>query len=617
MTSNELRKKYIEFFESKGHKEIKSASLIPENDPSVLFTTAGMHPLIPYLLGEKHPGGIRLVDSQKCIRTGDIEDVGDNRHLTFFEMLGNWSLGDYFKKESIEWSFEFLTDKEKGLGIDPKRLYFTVFKGENGIPRDEDAISLWKNILQKNNLENGVAKESEIVSEGIRIIPCGVNDNFWIAGKTGPCGGDSEIFYDTKPEEGTPNKKFGDLVDGFRFVEIWNNVFMEFNKTEDGKYEKLSKPNIDTGMGLERTVAILNNKETVFETDSFENSIKELEKISNKKYLEYKKEFRVIVDHIKAATFIIGDEKGIIPGNKDQGYVLRRLIRRAIRFSRVLDIDNNTIFCPILAKIYIEQYKEAYPELDRNKNRIFEELEKEEGKFKETLENGLKEFEKIFSDFNKNNAVCDGNIKISGVDAFYLYQSFGFPIEMTQELAKEKCAIINMQEFEEELKKHQELSKVGAEQKFKGGLADNSYETVKLHTTAHLMIQALRIVLGSHVYQKGANITSERLRLDFAHPEKMTDEQIKKVEEIVNEQINKKIDVKMEEMSVENAEKSGAMGVFKDRYGEVVKVYTIGDFSKEICGGPHVNNTGELGHFKIQKEESSSSGVRRIKAILE
>lgn len=617
MTSNELRKKYIEFFKSKGHKEIKSASLIPENDPSVLFTTAGMHPLIPYLLGEKHPYGTRLVDSQKCIRTGDIDDVGDNRHLTFFEMLGNWSLGDYFREESTRWSFEFLTDKEYGLGIDPNRLYFTVFKGNNDLPKDEETINCWKKILGEHNIEFGVALNDEIVSDGIKIIPLGADDNFWIAGKTGPCGGDTEIFYDTRPEEGIPNKKFGELVDNFRFVEIWNNVFMEFNKTDDGKYVELDKKNVDTGMGLERTITILNNKETPFETDSFKDAILELEKISGKKYDDYKKEFRIIVDHIKAATFIIGDEKGIVPSNKDQGYVLRRLIRRAIRFSKILNISDDIFFCHILANIYIEQYKEAYPELEKNKEKIFIELDKEEKKFKETLENGLKEFEKIFSNLNKNNDICNGNIKISGIDAFYLYQSFGFPIEMTQELAKEKCANINMEEFNEELKKHQELSKIGAEKKFKGGLADNSYETVKLHTAAHLLIQALRIVLGDHVYQKGANITSERLRLDFAHSEKMTEDQIKKVEEIVNNQIAKKIEVKMEEMPVEEAEKSGAMGVFKDRYGEIVKVYTIGDFSKEICGGPHVNNTSELGHFKIIKEESSSSGVRRIKAILE
>lgn len=617
MISNELRKKYIEFFKSKGHTEIKSASLIPENDPSVLFTTAGMQPLIPYLLGERHPSGTRLVGAQKCIRTGDIDEVGDNRHLTFFEMLGNWSLGDYFKKESIAWSFEFLTDKEKGLGLDPKRLYFTVFKGEGGLPRDTDAIEIWKNILEKNNLDCGIASDNEIVNNNIRIIPLGIDDNLWTVGKTGPCGTDTEIFYDTRPEEGVPNKKFGELVDSFRFIEIWNNVFMEFNRTEKGEYIKLEKPSIDTGMGLERTTAILDNKETVFDTEIFKDVISKLEEITSKKYSDDKKAFRVIVDHIKAATFMLGDDKGVVPANKDQGYILRRLIRRAIRFGKQLGINDNAIFTPILANIYVDQYKEIYPELDRNKSKIFSELEKEEKKFKETLENGLKEFDKIFSGLNKDNNVCEGKVKISGINAFYLYQSFGFPLEMTQELAKEKCAEINIDEFNEELKKHQELSKIGAEQKFKGGLADDSYETVKLHTAAHLMIQALRIVLGDHVYQKGANITSERLRLDFAHTEKMTEDQIKKVEEIVNEQINKKIDVTMEEMKIEEAEKSGAMGVFKDRYGEVVKVYTIGDFSKEICGGPHVKNTSELGKFKIQKEESSSSGVRRIKAILE
>lgn len=606
MTSNELRKKYIEFFKSKLHSEIKSASLIPENDPTVLFTTAGMHPLVPYLLGEKHPAGTRLVDAQKCIRTGDIEDVGDNRHLTFFEMLGNWSLGDYFKKEAIEWSFEFLTDKNIGLGLDPNRLYFTVFKGENGIPRDEEAIKIWQDVLSKNNLPNGVSDDG-CVCDGIKIISLGVDDNFWIAGNTGPCGGDTEIFYDTRPQEGKLEGKFEDLIDSFRVIEIWNNVFMEFNKTAEGKYEKLSKPNVDTGMGLERTITVLNEVSTVFETDSFGNAIKKLEEISNKKYENNLKSFRVIVDHIKTSTFILGDDKDVIPGNKDQGYVLRRLIRRAVRFGKQLEISDDIIFLPEIAKIYIEQYKEFYPELERNSNKILEELKKEELKFKETLENGLKEFNKI----------TENKLEISGKEAFDLYQSFGFPLEITKELALERNIKVDENVFNEELKKHQELSKQGAEQKFKGGLADTDPQTIKLHTAAHLMLQALRIVLGDHVFQKGSNITSERLRFDFSHPEKMTPEQIQKVENIVNEQIKRNLEVSINEMTVEEAEKEGAMGVFKDRYGEKVKVYTMGDFSKEICGGPHVNNTNELGIFKIQKEESSSAGVRRIKAILE
>ncbi len=606
MTSNELRKKYIEFFKSKLHTEIKSASLIPENDPTVLFTTAGMHPLVPYLLGEKHPAGTRLTDAQKCIRTGDIDDVGDNRHLTFFEMLGNWSLGDYFKKEAINWSFEFLTSKENGLGLDANRLYFTVFKGENGIPRDEEAIQTWQDVLSKNNFSNGVSTD-ESVHDGIKIIPLGVDDNFWIAGATGPCGGDTEIFYDTRPEEGKLEGRFEDLIKSFRVIEIWNNVFMEFNKTAEGKYEKLAKPNVDTGMGLERTITVLNNAITVFETDSFENAIKKLEEISNKKYQDNLKDFRIVVDHIKTATFILGDDKGITPGNKDQGYVLRRLIRRAVRFGKQLGISDDIIFTPEISKIYIEQYKEFYPELERNKDKILEELKKEEIKFKETLENGLKEFNKI----------TESKSEISGKEAFDLYQSFGFPLEITKELASERNIKIDEITFNEELKKHQELSKQGSEQKFKGGLADTDPKTIRLHTAAHLMLQALRMVLGDHVFQKGSNITSERLRFDFSQPEKMTPEQIQKVENIVNEQIQRNLDVTMNEMTVEEAEKEGAMGVFKDRYGEKVKVYTIGDFSKEICGGPHVNNTNELGHFKIQKEESSSSGVRRIKAILE
>lgn len=606
MQSNELRKKYIEFFKSKLHTEIKSASLIPENDPTVLFTTAGMHPLVPYLLGEKHPSGTRLVDAQKCIRTGDIEDVGDNRHLTFFEMLGNWSLGDYFKKEAINWSFEFLTDKNIGLGLDPNRLYFTVFKGENGIPRDEEAIETWKDVLLKNNLPNGVS-EDESVHDGIKIIPLGVGDNFWIAGATGPCGGDTEIFYDTRPEEGRLEGKFEDLINSFRVIEIWNNVFMEFNKTEDGRYEKLAKQNVDTGMGLERTITVLSNVPTVFETDSFENAIKKLEEISGKKYSENLKPFRVIIDHLKTSTFILADDKGIVPGNKDQGYVLRRLIRRAVRFGKQLGISDETIFTSEISKVYIEQYKEFYPELGRNESKILEELKKEEIKFKETLENGLKEFNKIIE--NKS--------EISGKEAFDLYQSFGFPLEITRELASEKNIKVDEIIFNEELRKHQELSKQGADQKFKGGLADSDPKTVQLHTAAHLMLESMRRLIGSHISQKGANITSERLRFDIASPEKFTEEQLKAVEVMVNEQIQAKLPVHFEEMSVEEAEKVGATGVFKDRYGEVVKVYFMGDFSKEICGGPHVDNTSELGHFKIIKEESSSSGVRRIKAILE
>ncbi len=614
MTSNELRKKYIEFFKSKLHTEIKSASLIPENDPSVLFTTAGMHPLIPYLLGEKHPAGKRLVDAQKCIRTGDIEDVGDNRHLTFFEMLGNWSLGDYFKKDAINWSFEFLTDKNVGLGLNPSRLYFTVFKGENGIPRDDEAIKTWQEVLSKNNLPNGVSND-ESVHDDIKIIPLGVNDNFWIAGATGPCGGDTEIFYDTRPEEGKLEGKFEDLINNFRVIEIWNNVFMEFNKTIDGKYEKLEKPNVDTGMGLERTITVLNNAETVFETDSFTNAIKKLEEISGKHYQDRKKNFRIIIDHIKTATFILGDDKGITPGNKDQSYVLRKLIRRAVRsMDSICDIK--TIFTPEIARVYIEQYKEFYPELERNKEKILEELQKEEIKFKETLDRGIIEFEKIWNEIYDKNKL-DAEVVMSGEKAFFLYQSFGFPIEATKDLCLERGIKVDEVGFNEELKKHQESSKIGSEQKFKGGLADTDPQTIKLHTAAHIMLQALRMVLGDNVFQKGANITSERLRFDFSHPEKMTQEQIAKVEEIVNKQIKRNLPVTMEEMTVENAEKQGAMGVFKDKYGELVKVYTIGDFSKEICGGPHVGNTSELGNFKIQKEESSSAGVRRIKAILE
>lgn len=639
MTANELRQKFLDFMKSKGHTIIPSASLVPENDPSVLFTTAGMHPLVPYLLGEKHPGGKRVANVQKCIRTGDIDDVGDNRHLTFFEMLGNWSFGDYFKEDAIKWSFEFLTDKNVGLGLDPKRLYVTVFKGEDGIPRDEESIKIWQEVFDKVGIKAEVAGDDEIIKNDVRIIPLGKEDNFWIAKETGPCGGDTEIFYDTRPEEGKAEGKFSDLVDNFRLIEIWNNVFMEFNRTKEGKYEKLEKPNVDTGMGIERTLAVLSGKETVFDTELFQPIFLKIEELSGKKYEENEKSFRIVADHLKAATFIISD--GVIPLNVGRGYILRRLIRRAVRYGKMIGMENN--FTKQIAESVFGIYKDCYKELEKNKEKIFEELGKEEMKFKTTLEKGLKEFKKFISNISSIDGVAIEDIKefnglpinkvktidgvslkkmLGGKDAFYLFETFGFPMELMQELCEEEGVEFDKEGFQLAFKQHQEKSRTASAGMFKGGLADTSEATKKYHTAAHLMLAALRKVLGDGVFQKGSNITPERLRFDFSHPEKMTDEQKQEVEKIVNDIIEKNLPVVCEEMNLDEAKKQGAMGVFENKYGEKVKVYTIAPlggeaFSKEICGGPHVTQTGELGKFKITKEESSSAGVRRIKAILE
>ncbi|MDD5341169.1 MAG: alanine--tRNA ligase [Patescibacteria group bacterium] len=603
MTAKELREKYINFFLSKGHKHIPSASLIPENDPSVLFTTAGMHPLVPYLMGEIHPGGKKVVDIQKCIRTSDIDEVGDNRHLTFFEMMGNWSFGDYFKKEAIEWSWEFLTGS-KWLGLDPQRIYVTVFKGEEGIPKDDESLKIWQNIFKKEGITHEIAK-NEKIDDTTRIIPLGKEDNFWIAGATGPCGADTEMFYDINPQAGPLDGKFNELVKSGRLIEIWNDVFMEFDKTAEGKYVPLKQQNVDTGMGLERTITVLNGFDNVFQTEFFQPLFKEIEKLSGKKYAddENTRAFRIIADHIKAAAFILADPKGITPSNVDRGYVLRRLIRRAVRYGKLLGIKD--IFTFKIAEHVIKMYQDTYPELHENKNFIINQLTLEEEKFDKTINNGMKEFEKISHDKN-----------ISGKEAFVLFSTYGFPFEMTKEIAQEKGIKINEKEFDDEFKKHQELSRTASAGMFKGGLADTSDETKKLHTAAHLMLAALRKVLGPDVYQKGSNITAERLRFDFSYDKKMTPEQIKEVEDLVNEKIKEKIPVKMEEMDTEKAKKEGATGVFGHKYGDRVKVYTIGNFSQEICGGPHAENTSELGHFHIQKEESSSAGVRRIKAIL-
>lgn len=587
MRSDELRQKYLNFFKERGHAIISSASLIPENDPSVLFTTAGMHPLVPFLMGEKHLSGNKLVNVQKCIRTGDIEEVGNETHHTFFEMFGNWSLGEYFKKEAIEMSLEFLT---KELKIPVEKLAFTVFEGDKDAPFDNEAFEIWKNL--------GISEQ--------RIKKLSKKDNWWgPAGETGPCGPDTEMFYwsnlDTEcPSEFDTNDK--------RWVEIWNDVFMQYNKTKEGNFEPLKQKNVDTGMGLERTLAIMNGFSDNYKTELFLPIIQKIEKLSDKKYDENKKEMRIVADHIKASVMILGDEKGIIASNTGQGYVLRRLIRRAIRYAKILGIEKN--FTDDLSEPIIKIYKDIYPEVKKNEDFIKRELEAEENKFRKTLEQGEKTFEKMSEDKN-----------ISGKEAFILFSTYGFPFELTQELAQEKGFKINMQEFDEEMKKHQDLSRTSSVGMFKGGLADASVESRKYHTLQHIILATMRIVLGNHIEQRGSNITAERLRFDFSHPQKLTDEEKEKIEKIVNEQIQKNLPVWFEEMTLDEAKKIGATGVFENKYGERVKVYFMGkdkdNFSKEICGGPHIENTSELGHFKIVKEESVSTGVRRIKAIVE
>lgn len=589
MTANELRRKYIEFFKSNGHAEIKSASLIPDNDPTCLFTTAGMHPLVPYLQGAKHPAGTRLTDCQKCIRTGDIDEVGDAVHLTFFEMLGNWSLGDYFKEEAINFSFNFLT---RELGIPISQLAVTVFAGDEDCPFDEEAWNIWHNL--------GIPAE--------RIAKLGKKDNWWgPAGTTGPCGPDTEMFYWTgdapAPEVFDPSNKL--------WVEIWNDVFMQYNKNADGKFEPLAQRNVDTGMGLERITAVLQGKPSCYETEVFASLFAELDAIRGVPGIPAKDRTsseRIIVDHLRAATFIIGD--GITPGRVDQPYVLRRLIRRAIREGRKIGIT--TEFASRIAKRVIEQWGEFYPELTANAEVITSELEREEKQFAAALEHGTKEFQKLI---DRVPAHITKKV-ISGKNAFNLYETYGFPLELTIEMAKEQGFEVDVDGFQSAYAKHQELSRAGAEQKFKGGLADHSEETAKLHSATHLLHAALRKVLGTHVEQRGSNITAERLRFDFSHPDKMTPEQIQEVAALVNDAIARKLPVICEEMSVDDARAAGAMGLFGNKYGEVVKVYTMGDVSKEICGGPHANNTGDLVAFKILKEESSSRGVRRIKAVI-
>jgi alanyl-tRNA synthetase len=598
-----MRQKYFDFFVSKGHHLIPSASLIPENDPTVLFNTAGMQPLVPYLMGESHPEGSRLVDAQKCVRTDDIDEVGDTTHHTFFEMLGNWSLGDYFKQEAISWSYEFLTDS-KWLGLDKNRLACSVFAGDADAPYDAEAFEIWKSL--------GMPEK--------RIAKLPKKNNWWgPAGKTGPCGPDTEMFY-WVGDPGNVPESFND--DNSQWVEIWNNVFMQYNKNVGGTFEPLAKKNVDTGMGLERVLAALNGFSDNYLTDLWTGIIKKIEELSGKKYGESEKitgSMRIIADHIKATTFIIGDQKGVTPSNTGAGYIVRRLLRRAIIHGQHLGIKKNESWVYQVAAGVIGIYEEYYPELKKNAEYIKNNIEEEEGKFKKTLENGLKEFneqcETLTCQLKDDSDVME--IIMPGEIVFKLFSSYGFPLELIREIAKERHILIDEKGFEEEFKKHQDLSRTAAAGMFKGGLADASEETKKLHTAAHLLLAALRKVLGDHVYQKGSNITPERLRFDFSHSEKMTIEQLVEVERLVNEAITKDVPIVCSEKPLDQAKAEGAMGVFDSKYGEKVKVYKIGDVSHEICGGPHASHTGELGHFKIIKEESSSSGVRRIKAILE
>jgi len=591
LNSNQLRDMYLKFFESKGHAIIPSASLIPENDPTVLFTTAGMHPLVPYLLGAKHPAGTRLTDVQKCVRTGDIDDVGDASHCTFFEMLGNWSLGDYFKKEAIAWSYEFLTSEE-WLGLSADKLYFTCFAGDENAPRDTESYDIWRKM--------GVAEDH------IFFLP--KKNNWWgPAGITGPCGPDTEMFIDTGKPKCCP--ECSPACDCGKYLEIWNDVFMQYNKKEDGTFEPLEQKNVDTGMGLDRTVCILQGKESVYDTDAFAGILQKIAELSGKNYKDGKdvtRAFRIIADHIRCATFIMGDEKGVTPSNLDQGYVLRRLIRRAIRFSIKLEIPEGSL--QQIAIRVIDQYKHVYPELAKNQARIIDELNLEEERFQHTIKQGLKEFEKLEEHLKGDT--------IDGKNAFRLYDTFGFPIEFTLELAQERNLKVDTEGFKEAFKHHQELSHAGAEQRFKGGLADTGEQTAKLHTATHLMLAGLKKVLGGDISQKGSNITAERLRFDFNFPRKVEPEELRQVEDFVNDVIGKCVDVVVEEMPLEEARKRGATGVFESKYEQVVKVYTIGNYSKEICGGPHAGNTADLKHFKIVKEQSSSAGVRRIKAVI-
>ena len=590
ISSDKLKKMYLEFFQKNGHKVIANASLIPENDPTALFISAGMHPLVPYLLGQPHPSGKKLVNVQKCLRTSDIDEVGDSFHLSFFEMLGNWSLGDYFKEESIPWSYEFLTSKE-WLNIEKERLFVTVFEGDEKAPRDTESAKIWEGL--------GVPKD--------RIFYLPRKDNWWgPIGSTGPCGPDTEMFYDTDKEPCGSECKPGCSCG--KFNEIWNNVFMEYNRTSDGEYELLEQKNVDTGMGVERTVAVLQGKDNVYETEIFAPLIEKIIELAGNGVIPYEipenqiRSVRIICDHSRAATFLLAE--GIVPLNVEQGYVLRRVIRGAIRHGKLIGIEGE--FLGELSQIVIESYSEDYPHLKSSEDFIVTELRKEYKNFNNTLARGL----------NRFNRIASKNKIINGKDAFLLYQSFGFPIEITKELGQENSIFVDVEGFHEEFEKHQEVSRASADKKFGSGLADTADETVKLHTATHLLNEALRRVLGKDITQKGSNITQERLRFDFNFDRKLSDEEIKDVEKVVNEQIKKALPVKRIETTLDEAIKMGSQAVFEQKYGEKVSVYSVGDFSTELCSGPHVKNTRELGRFKIIKEEGISAGVRRIRAVL-
>lgn len=595
MIADELRQMFLGFFEQKGHTIISGSSLIPENDPTVLFTTAGMHPLVPYLLGEPHPGGKRLCNVQKCIRTGDVDEVGDVGHLTFFEMLGNWSLGDYFKEEALAWSYEFLTSKSY-LGFRPDQLWVTVFEGEDDVPLDQESIDIW--------IKLGIPHE--------RILAKPRSENWWgPAGQTGPCGPDSEMFIDMGADAGTDDAQPGDSTG--RFFEIWNDVFMQYNKTAQGRYEPLPKNNVDTGMGVERTIAMLQGKSTVYDTELFTPIMAAIESGCGKRIDESEqttRAFRVIADHIRSAVFILGDPNGVEPNNLGQGYVLRRLIRRSIRFAKNIELAVG--FAGGIAGTVIENYRQVYPELEKNRDHVITQLTAEEERFEETLHRGMKELTKVIEKMTAHNqSVVPGRV------VFRLYDTCGFPLEFTEEICREHGLGIDREGYDKAFAKHQEVSRVGAEKSFKGGLADHSAATTRLHTATHLLHKSLQVVLGEHANQRGSNITPERLRFDFSHAAKMTEEEKVKVEELVNQAIGRKLPVSQETMPLEQARELGAMALFGQKYDEEVKVYQIGDFSLEVCGGPHVSNTGELGIFKIVKEEASSAGVRRIRAVLE
>ena len=606
LTSSEIRSRFLAFFAKRGHAIIPSASLVPLNDPSVLFNTAGMQPLVPYLLGAPHPAGVRLVDSQKCVRTQDIEEVGDNTHDTFFEMLGNWSLGDYFKKDAINWSYEFLTSKEEGLGLDPSRLYVTIFGGNHDAPKDDEAYAIWKKIFD----------DAKVGGERIYYMTTttsGKEPNWWSAGDSGPCGPDTEMFYDVtgKLNKGMTKEEYMSADDRQEVVEIWNDVFMEYLKKDGKVIGKLQMQNVDTGSGLERVTMVAQGKDNIFATDMF---VGMMQIITATATTYEERAARIVADHIRTSVFLIAD--GVTPSNTDQGYILRRLLRRAVRYSDVLGMKEG--FDALINEV-AQKYHGVYENIDVNINQIKKEITDEEMKFRVTLENGMKQFEKFAQTGN-----------ISGIDASTLYQSFGFPFEITKELADERKIVVDEKGYREEMKKHQDLSRSGSEQKFKGGLADHSEATVRLHTAHHLLLRALQMVLGDDVHQRGSNITQERLRIDFAYPQKMTDEQKKEVERIVNEKISEDLPVLRTEMSLAEAETLGAEHEFGAKYPERVSVYSVGPkdatienpqyekrFSIEFCGGPHVTHTGALSKFKILKEEATSQGVRRIKAILE